>query len=470
MASKNETKRLLIIDDEENMRHMLSVMLERIGFTADTVSNGYKGLKQIEKALEEEKPYDIILCDIKMPRMGGMELLKAGKEKLSTSKVIMMSAYGTIDTAVKAMKLGACDYISKPFKADEINIVIEKALGQADYKKERGQIPSEEKSFSFSDMDGSSSAMQDVFKIATKAAKYATTVLITGESGTGKELIAKGIHYLSDRANKPLIPVNCGGIPETLMESEFFGYKKGAFTDAKADKKGLFEEADGGTIFLDELGELPVSMQVKLLRVLQENEIRPVGDVKTRKVDVRIIAATARNLEKAMENGGFREDLYYRLNVLSIRLPSLKERIEDIPVLCERFIKMFNSRLGRNIKSISSEAMDVFYQYGWPGNIRELENVIERAMVLADGDILMKEDLPSAITDYTRPENKTGIQQAQVIAATGFSLKTAKEELEKRMITKALVETSGNRTHAAKLLEISHPSLLSKIKTYKIDL
>ncbi len=469
MTSKNDKKRLLIIDDEENMRHMLSVMLERIGFTADTVSNGYKGLKQVEKALDEEAPYDIILCDIKMPRMDGMEFLKAGKEKLASSSVIMMSAYGTIDTAVKAMKLGACDYISKPFKADEINMVIEKACGLKKFNTDM-QKASEEKNFTFADMDGSSAAMQEVFKISTKAAKYTTTVLITGESGTGKELIAKGIHYLSERADKPLIPVNCGGIPETLMESEFFGYKKGAFTDAKSDKKGLFEEANGGTIFLDELGELPISMQVKLLRVLQENEIRPVGDSKTRKVDVRIIAATSRNLEKEIKIGAFREDLYYRLNVLSVKLPSLKERTEDIPVLCERFIKMFNQRLGRNIQSISNDAMAAFYHYGWPGNIRELENVIERAVVLAEGDILMSDDLPASIIDHAGGNATTGNSQPIVSPNTGFSLKKAKEELEKRMITKALIETSGNRTHAAKLLEISHPSLLSKIKSYKIDL
>lgn len=468
-------RRLLIIDDEENMRHMLSAMLERIGYSADTASNGYKGLKQIDKALAEEQPYEIILCDIKMPRMDGMEFLKVGKDRFESSTVIMMSAYGTIDSAVEAMKLGAFDYISKPFKADEINLIIEKACGHLDTTndaKRRGGDP-EQTPVRFNDMVGKSPVMQSVFSVAEKAARFSTTVLITGGSGTGKELIARGIHSMSDRSDQVMIPVNCGGIPETLMESEFFGYKKGAFTDARTDKKGLFEEADGGTIFLDELGELPVSMQVKLLRVLQEHEIRPVGDVRTRKVDVRIIAATARDLQADMRNGLFREDLYYRLNVISIDLPSLNERTEDIPILCDRFIDIYNERLGRNIKSISPEAMEVIFNYPWPGNIRELENVIERAVVLSEGDVLKKEDLPATLflkkTDDS-PASKDTITLDDAGICSGFSLKAAKENLERKMIIKALTETDGNRTHAAKLLEISHPSLLSKIKTYKIDL
>lgn len=463
MISVSEQKRLLIIDDEENMRHMLSVMLERIGYVTETAPNGYKGLKEVEKAIAEENPYDIVICDIKMPKMDGMAFLKAGGEKLTNTIVIMMSAYGTITSAVDAMKLGAFDYISKPFKADEINLVLEKACEREKLKTEDILLRKKNKEnngFSFNDMDAVSQSMQDVFKVATKAAAYSTTVLITGESGTGKELIAKGIHYLSDRSDKPLIPVNCGGIPESLMESEFFGYKKGAFTDAKSDRKGLFEEAEGGTIFLDEIGELPVSMQVKLLRVLQEQEIRPVGEVKTRKINVRVVAATARNLEEAMQLGAFREDLYYRLNVLSIQLPSLKERVEDIPVLCKRFLEINNERLDRNIKSISPDMVNMLNKYNWPGNIRELENLIERAVVLADGDVLVRDDFP--LTFFTSVENEDSYD--------GFSLKEAKEELEKHMIIKALTETSGNRTHAAKLLEISHPSLLSKIKQYNIEL
>lgn len=275
---------------------------------------------------------------------------------------------------------------------------------------------------------------------------------------------------MSDRAKKPLVPVNCGGIPEALMESEFFGHKKGAFTDAKVDKKGLFEEAEGGTIFLDEIGELPVSMQVKLLRVLQENEIRPVGSVKTKKIDVRVVAATSRNLDDEVRNGHFRQDLFYRLNVLSLKLPLLKERTEDLPVLCEQFLDMYNQRLGRNIKSISPSAMNLFFNYSWPGNIRELENVIERAIVLADEDILYPENFPAElqnISDELVPTKENAVESASNL---GYSLKTAKEHLEKIMIIKALKATGSNRTQAARLLEMSHPSLLSKIKAYDIDL
>jgi len=317
--------------------------------------------------------------------------------------------------------------------------------------------------YRFGNMVTKSNAMLDVFKLAEKVAQYNTTVLIYGDSGTGKELIARGIHFSGQRAKKSLVPVNCGGIPENLLESELFGYKKGAFTGADRDRKGLFEEADGGTIFLDEIGELPLSLQVKLLRVLQENEIRAVGDSKTKKIDVRVIAATAKQLEDEVNKGRFREDLFFRLNVLPIKLPSLRSRTEDIPLLCQHFIDRFNIRLEKGIKGITPAAMSLLLKHSWPGNVRELENMIERAVVLAEDTILLPEHFPpelGAESDTNRIDD----------LLEGYSLKAAQKILEKKLITRSLKATAGNRTNAARMLEISYPSLLSKIKTYNISI
>ncbi len=457
-------KRLLVIDDEANMRHMLSMLLKKSGYLVETASDGKEALKLLEKA---EAPYDYILCDIRMPKMGGMEFLRAAKEQLTQSTVIVMSAYGSIDTAIEAMKLGAYDYVSKPFKSDEILLALCKAEERERLKKEnlrlKRRIETIEESYRFGTMIAKSKSMQTIFKLSRKVAPYGTTVLITGESGTGKELVARGIHFNSERAQNPLIPVNCGGIPENLLESEFFGHKKGAFTGAEKSRKGLFEEAHTGTIFLDEVGELPLSLQVKLLRVLQDNEIRPVGDSKSKTVDVRVIAATAKNLEEEAAEGRFRQDLYYRLNVLIIKIPPLRERKEDIPLLTQRFIERFNKELGRNIRGITPEGMALLLKHRWPGNVRELENIIERAMVLTDGDLLTPESFPEELIGPA----SVGLPSDTF---TGFSLKEAQRVVEKKLITRALTETGGNRTRATELLEISHPSLLSKMKTYEIDL
>ncbi|MFC1886815.1 sigma-54-dependent transcriptional regulator, partial [Thermodesulfobacteriota bacterium] len=351
MTETTAHKRLLIIDDEENMRHMLTTLLKRFGYRIDTAADGVEGLGLVEK-----RTYDFILCDIKMPNMGGIEFLKAAGENLMTTTVIMMSAYGAIDTAIEAMKNGAYDYISKPFKTDEVHLVLKKAEERERLKKEnrllRQQIQKINEHQMFGNMVANSKTMQAVFTLASKVAQHDTTVLITGESGTGKEMVAKGIHFSGKRSNMPMVPVNCGGIPENLLESELFGYKKGAFTGAEADKKGLFEEADGGTLFLDEIGELSMPLQVKLLRVLQDNEIRRLGDSKSKKVDVRVIAATSKNVEKEVDSGTFRRDLYYRLNVLSIKIPPLRERPEDVPLLCRHFIDIFNERLDKQVKEI----------------------------------------------------------------------------------------------------------------------
>jgi len=462
METKTPIKRLLVIDDEENMRHMLSTVLSKGGYLVDTASDGSEGLKMID-----ETHYDYVLCDIKMPKMSGMDFLKAAREKLNSTTVIMMSAYGTIDTAIAAMKLGAYDYISKPFKADEVYMTLKKADERESLKREnillKERIQNIEGSYNFGNIVAKSKAMQSVFHLAAKASQYKTTVMILGESGTGKELIARAIHFQGERSEKPLVPVNCGGIPDNLLESELFGYKKGAFTGADRNKNGLFQEADGGTIFLDEIGELPVTLQVKLLRVLQENEIRPIGDSKSTKIDVRVIAATAKNLEKEVRKGMFREDLFYRLNVLSIKLPPLRERSEDIPSLCEHFIERFRESLDKDIKEISAAALSQLLSYHWPGNVRELENAIERALVLAEGSVLLPENFPPEIAESHKDDHSNGLIE-------GFSLKEAQRVLEKKLITKALKETGGNRTQAARLLEISHPSLLSKIKAYDISL
>jgi two-component system response regulator AtoC len=379
----------------------------------------------------------------------------------------MMSAYGTIDLAVEAMQLGAYDFISKPFKSDEVRLAIKKAQERDNLKRENIRLKTQLQRIGdqqrFGNLVAKSRSMQSVFAMASKASQYGTTVLITGESGTGKELVARGIHYEGPRCGRSMVPVNCGSIPENLLESELVGSVKGAFTGADATKKGLFEEAHGGTLFLDEIGELPLLLQVKLLRVLQENEIRPVGAPNTRKIDVRVIAATSRNLEEMVGENSFREDLYYRLNVLPIEMPPLRERSEDIPLLCQHFIAKLNESLDRNVKSIAPEAMAELLRYHWPGNVRELENAIERAMVLSDDDTLQNN---SFSLSGVRKVQTTPMEQI----FEGYSLKHAQKVLEKEMITRALTTTKGNRTQAAKLLQISHPSLLSKIKAYQIEL
>lgn len=455
-------RRLLIIDDEENMCDMLSRLLKRAGYRVDTAADGRVGLQMIER-----KRYDFVLCDLKMPNMDGMAFLKTGHDRLAASTVIVMSAYGTIDTAVRAMKEGAYDYISKPFKIDEVVLTLKKAEERENLKREnrflKARIRDIEGDYRFGRMVAKSHAMREVFKLAEKVSQYGTTVLITGESGTGKELVARGIHFSGTRAKGAFVPVNCGGIPETLLESEFFGHTKGAFTNALKDKPGLFEEAHGGTLFLDEIGELPLSLQVKLLRVLQESEVRPIGGSLTRKVDVRVIAATSKDLEKEVRQRNFREDLFFRVHVLSIQLPPLRDRPEDIPLLCRHFIARYKEKLKKDIQGIAPAAVSMLMKHPWPGNVRELENVIERAVVLAEKKVVLPENLPPELGA------RAGNRRMDDIFG-GFSLKVARRMMEERLIRRALEATGGNRTRASRLLEISHPSLLQKIKLYAIDL
>ena len=450
---------VLIVDDEENMRHMLSNFLAKNEYRTDSANNGVQALKMLR-----ETPYDIVLCDIRMPEMDGMAFLKRmTEENLNSATVIMMSAYGTLDDAVEAMKMGAYDYISKPFKPDEILLTLKKAEERERLRKENLQLKKEiKKEYSFENIISKNNEMHRIFQIIQKISDYKTTVLITGESGTGKELIAKAVHYQSERTAGPFVAINCGAIPENLLESELFGHVKGSFTDATRNKKGLFEEANNGTLFLDEVGELPKLLQVKLLRVLQDWEIRKVGDTKSYKVDVRVIAATIKDLAKEVSKGRFREDLFYRLNVIPIHLPPLRERREDIPLLAHHFLKKYNQEMNAQIKGYGSEAMSALIEYSWMGNVRELENTIERAVVLSDSDNIQLEHLPERIVDSKN-------EGSQTLSTNNFSIKHASRVLEKDLIAKALEKTKGNRTHASRLLEISHRTLLYKIEEYGIQ-
>jgi two-component system response regulator AtoC len=466
-------KRVLIVDDEENLRHILSIILKREGYEVEAVKNGQEALNCMEGSI-----YDIILCDVRMPAMDGTAFLRAisGQQlavgnddtshltpHISRPTIIMMSAYGTIDDAIEAMKLGAYDYISKPFKTDEVILTIRKAEERERLRRENRELrQAVKKEYALKGIITRNEEMLKVLASVKKVADYKTTVLITGESGTGKELVSKALHYSGNRANGPFVAVNCGAIPENLLESELFGHVKGAFTDAVRNKKGLFEEADGGTLFLDEIGELPLQLQVKLLRVLQEGEVMRVGDTRPIKVDVRIVAATVKDLSREVRESRFREDLFYRLNVLQIHLPPLRERAEDIPTLVGHFIEKYRDRHGVKAKGVAPEAMKLMMDYSWPGNVRELENTIERCIILSEGEGID----PSVLPPEIQGEGKAGFHG---IFGSTLSIKKAARAMEEELIKKALEKTGGNRTHAAHLLEISHRALLYKIKEYGIS-
>jgi two-component system response regulator AtoC len=408
----------------------------------------------------------VVLSDIRMPKLDGLALVDEIRKRGLRTTVIMMSAFGSLDVALEAMKRGAYDYIAKPFKPDEVVLVLRKAEERERLFREnqnlRKQLAERDSGRGLDQMVAKGARMQEVFKTVRKIAEYKTTVLITGESGTGKELVARAVHACSPREEKSFVAVNCGAIPEALLESELFGHKKGSFTDATRDHRGLFEEASGGTLFLDEIGELPLALQVKLLRVLQEQEIRPVGASTEVKIDVRVVAATVRDLATEVKEGRFREDLYYRLNVLQLHLPPLRERKEDIPALVEHFVAKTNGRLGTQIGGPSPEALKLLLEHGWPGNVRELENTIERAMVLAEGSRIEPDALPERVR-----ESKDRIRLT--LLSGELSIKKTTRVIEEELIRKALRETRGNRTNAAKLLEISHRALLYKIKEFGID-
>ena len=435
---------------------MLSVMLSRQGYCVDCAADGEKGLTCLMSSA-----YDFILCDIRMPTMDGKTFLVRALEQRVTAPIIMMSAYGNVETAIECMKLGAYDFISKPFKKDEIIMVLKKAEERERLKEENKHLREVVAGqFSYSGIFSRNSRMQEIFTQINKVADLKTTILVLGESGTGKELVARALHQNGQRVKKAFVAVNCGAIPASLLESELFGHIRGAFTDAASDKAGLFEQADGGTLFLDEIGEMPLALQVKLLRVLQEGEIRSVGASTSKKVNVRVVSATSRDLSADVEAGRFREDLYFRLNVFCLLLPPLRDRLEDIPLLAEHFLRRYASG-NDNLLRIEPDAMRCLMAYRWPGNVRELENVIERASILCEGGKVTSLCLPTIIC----PIDPNGLEDDE----ENLSIKKAEDTIERELIRKALARTSGNRTQAAKILEISHRSLLYKLKEFGIE-
>ncbi|HJX74425.1 MAG TPA: sigma-54 dependent transcriptional regulator [Candidatus Deferrimicrobiaceae bacterium] len=461
--------RILVVDDEESMRDVLRRILSAEGYSVSLAENGKRAL-----ALLEKERFDFVLCDIRMPEMGGLELLREIMSRKIPGTAIMMSAFGTVQTAVEAMKLGAYDYISKPFMSDEILLTLRKAQERETLRKENEALRQEvEKAFRPEEFLYASPSMENVVRMVEKVKDYDTTALVTGESGTGKELIARMLHYAGRRKAKPFVAINCGAIPETLLESELFGHRKGAFTEAKSDRSGLIEEANGGTLFLDEIGELPLMLQTKLLRFIQEGELRRLGDTEVRKVNVRIVAATARDLEQEVSAGTFRKDLFYRLNVIRIHVPPLRERREDIPLLAQHFLALFRRKFRKGEIRFSPEAMETLTGHDWLGNVRELENLVERCVLLGGEGEISRDQLITIWGGGGAGERGTDRSPRMVlripVSLENPDLKAAVKEMERQMIRLALERTGGSRPKAAELLGISHPALLYKAKEHGIN-
>jgi two-component system, NtrC family, response regulator AtoC len=450
---------VLIIDDEPGLRQTVSLILNEEGYQTQVAADGEDGLA---RALEL-KP-DLILCDVRMPRLGGLEFLEQYRAANGTAMVIMMTAYGGTDLAIQAMKAGAYDYLPKPFSPDQLILVLKKAEEREALRQEvtrlREEVGIQRR---YREIIARSPAMTKALEVAVKVARHPSPVLITGESGTGKELVARLIHGESDRADAPFVPVNCGAIPENLLESELFGYVRGAFSGADRDKPGLFEVASGGTLFLDEIGDMPATLQVKLLRVLQESEIRRLGDTRTRQVDVRLLAATNKDFDEEMRNGTFRRDLYYRIAVVPIHLVPLRQRRDEVALLVRHFIDQYNRKLRLDIKGVEPDAMRLLLEYHWPGNVRELENTIERGMVLSDATSLTVSDLPDQIRTPLPSDD------GSELGSDELSVKKHGSALERRLIRRALERTGGNKTRAAELLELSSRALLYKIREYGLE-
>jgi two-component system, NtrC family, response regulator AtoC len=471
-AGMSAASRILVADDEPNLRRVLAAILTRDGYDVVEAADGAEAIDRLDDSI------DVVITDLKMPRLGGMEILAHVAADHPRTPVIMITAFGTVDSAVTAVKAGAFDYIEKPFEQEQIRSIVEKAVKQSLVNAQaprEGHTQGDATAGRFG-LVGDSPEMHAIYDIVEKVADTPSTVLITGESGTGKELVAKALHTGSSRHDQPFIKINCAAIPKNLMESELFGYEKGAFTGAVNAKPGRFELADGGTLFLDEIGEIPVEMQVKLLRAIQESEFERVGGIKTLKVDVRLITATNRDLDREIRAGNFREDLFYRLNVVPLRLPPLRERQNDIPLLASHILTKFNDRLGKQVTGIAPSAMRALRAHAWPGNIRELENVLERTLLFSATDTIDLGDLPEEIRQVGERGGVEAMSAAPTVAPDGIDVSGAHSlkdivraetsRVERELIVKALDETGGNVTQAAKLLKISRKSLQMKMKEF----
>lgn len=442
--------KVLVVDDDLEMCGLLSDVLKGEGFSAITTHDSLEASKILKK-----EEFDIIITDLKMKGLKGLDLLEETKQVSPLTPVVIITAFGTIESAIQAMKMGAYDYITKPFQMDELILTVRKALENRFLKKEVVRLKREvETRYDFHQLIGKSASMQKIYDLIERIRDSSINVFITGESGTGKELAAKAIHYSGVRKGGPFIAVNCAAIPETLLESELFGYKKGAFTDAKSDKKGLIFEANEGTLFLDEITEMPPTLQAKLLRVLEEREVRPLGDTTSYPIDLRIISTSNCDITSSIQQGRFREDLYYRLKVIDIDMPALRERREDIPILVQHFIQKFSKELKKAVSTVSGDALKILSNYPWPGNVRELENILQRAITLSQHEVISPEDLPPSI-----------IQKAdEKLFEKAMEEKFTLDQLEKEYIRRVLIETGGNKSKAAERLGLDRKTLYRKLE------
>jgi two-component system response regulator PilR (NtrC family) len=459
MSKKEFKPTILVVDDELSIREFLQIMLKREKMLVETASDGEEALK-----LLEQKHFDLVISDIKMPKVDGLELLSRVRAKDPNALMLMITAHGSTELAVEAMKKGAYDFLTKPFKIDDVKLRIEKALENRVLVQENVRMRKElGEKYSFANIVGAAPSMMKVFDLIKRTAATSANVLITGESGTGKELVAKALHFNSPVKDGPFLTLNCGAIPEDLIESELFGHKKGAFTGAISDKKGYFEAADGGTLFLDEIGELPLNLQAALLRVLSDGTFTPVGATEVRKSNVRVIAATNRDLEEEVHKENFREDLFFRLNVIHVKVPALRERREDIPMLVNHFVEEFSSRFGRQTQSLASETIEMMKVYNWPGNVRELENVVERMIALEAGPHLLPDSLPSHIREPLKARLDS-LQTHLVWKKSGVKIDDVLALVEREFVLKALEDSKGVRKDAAKLLSITMRSLRYRLE------
>lgn len=446
--------KILVVDDEKSMREILDIFLRNEGYGVAAADNGKSALEILKHDF-----FDLVITDMKMPKVGGLELLKNIKETFPDTVVVIITAFGTTESAVEAMKLGAFDYITKPFQMDDIRLVVKNALEKQQLQKDVSILKEQLKTPSLENIIGESPAMKELFSIISKASESNANVLISGESGTGKELVAKAIHSLSPRKERHFVAINCAAIPEGLLESELFGYMKGAFTGASTNKQGLFELANDGTLFLDEIGEMSLSLQAKLLRVIEDGTFRRVGGVSDIKVDVRVISATNKDIKDLVEKGLFREDLYFRLNVLSVKIPPLRERRDDITLLIDHFLKKFSE----DKKTFSPQAIELLKNYPWKGNVRELENIIERVLLLCDRGVINIEHLPEEIRSAATHVKGVTVPHG------GINFEKLMEDMEKAYLLKALEQTNGVKTEAAKLLNLTFRSFRHKLKKYGIE-